>query len=140
MQIVRTIVWVALLVVFVAFTMLNWDKALAVRIWPEMVWDTRLPAVVVVSFLLGLIPMWLIHRGSKWRLQRRISGLEAAARSAALTAPHSPPATSPAAPVEGVIDPTPAEPASTHLAPAPDAPSPPGPVPGAPVPKDDILR
>lgn len=136
MQVVRTIIWVALLVVFVAFTMLNWDKALTVRIWPEIVWDTRLPAVVVVSFLLGLIPMWLIHRGSKWRLQRRIAGLEAAARSAAFTAPPPPgPASAPpVTPVEGVIDPLPADPLPAD--PSPSA----APVPGAPVPKDDILR
>jgi putative membrane protein len=119
MQIVRTIIWVALLVVFVAFTMLNWDKALTVRIWPDIVWDTRLPAVVVVSFLLGLIPMWLIHRGSKWRLQRRIASLEAAARNAAIAAPPPTPATTPA----------PAEPLT------PDAP-----VDGAPKPKDEILQ
>ena len=90
MQIVRTIVWVALLVAFVALTVLNWDITLAMRIWPGMVWDTRLPAIVVVSFLLGLVPMWLVHRGAKWRLQRRISGLEAAARSVAVAPPPAP--------------------------------------------------
>ncbi|MFA9201909.1 MAG: LapA family protein [Cypionkella sp.] len=138
MQIVRTIVWVALLVVFVAFTMLNWDKALTVRIWPGIVWDTRLPAVVVVSFLLGLLPMWLIHRGSKWRLQRRIASLETAARNAAIAPAPSGPApvatASAAAPVEGVIDPTPADPplaATDHRDP---------PLTGTPVPKDEILR
>lgn len=94
MQIVRTIVWVALLVAFVALTVLNWDITLAMRIWPGMVWDTRLPAIVVVSFLLGLVPMWLVHRGAKWRLQRRISGLEAAARSVAVAPPPAPATTS----------------------------------------------
>jgi len=93
MQIVRTIVWVALLVAFVALTVLNWDITLAMRIWPGMVWDTRLPAIVVVSFLLGLVPMWLVHRGAKWRLQRRISSLEAAARSVAVAPSASPLAT-----------------------------------------------
>ena len=121
MQIVRTIIWVALLVVFVAFTVLNWDKALSVHIWPELIWDTRLPAVVVVSFLLGLIPMWMIHRGSKWRLQRRISNLEAAARNAAVAAPPAPAA-----------DP--------HPQPAAQPTSPVEPVEGTPKPKDEILN
>jgi lipopolysaccharide assembly protein A len=122
MQIVRTIIWVALLMVFVAFTMLNWDKALTVRIWPGIVWDTRLPAVVVVSFLLGLIPMWLIHRGSKWRLQRRVANLEVSARNAAMAVPPPVPAAVPAS-----------SPPDSPLTPA-------EPVDGAPKPKDEILK
>lgn len=125
MQIIRTITWVALLIVFVAFTVLNWDKALTVHIWPELVWDTRLPAVVVVAFLLGLVPMWLIHRGSKWRLQRRISGLETSLRNAAMATPAPPPAaTPPATPLHAVEGP----------------PAPAEPVAGAPKPKDEILK
>lgn len=126
MQIIRTITWVALLMVFVAFTVLNWDKALTVHIWPELVWDTRLPAVVVVAFLLGLIPMWLIHRGSKWRLQRRISGLETSLRNAAMATP---------APSVAAPPPT-AEP--LHAVEGPPAPA--EPVAGAPKPKDEILK
>jgi len=116
MQIVRTILWVVLLIAFVALTLLNWDTQLAVRIWPGIVWDTRLPAVIVVTFLLGLVPMWLIHRGSKWRLQRRIVTLENAARANAIATP------TPAAPA----------PAAEPLAPV-------APVEGAPVPRNDIL-
>lgn len=115
MQIVRTIVWVALLIAFVALTLLNWDIQLAVLIWPGIVWDTRLPAVIVVAFVLGLVPMWLIHRGSKWRLQRRIAGLENAARANALAAAPAP------------------------APPAADPPVSAAPVAGAPVPRDDIL-
>ena len=114
MQIVRTIAWVALLIALFALTLLNWETQLAVRIWPGIVWDTRLPAVIVVAFVLGLVPMWLIHRGSKWRLQRRVSALESAARTQAV-APVVPPPP---------VDPEP-------LAPAP--------VEGAPVPRDQIL-
>lgn len=125
MQIVRTIVWVALLIAFVALTMLNWDTQLAVRIWPGIVWDTRLPAVIVVAFLLGLVPMWLIHRGSKWRLQRRINTLENAARVQAAAVPAPSPSAAPA-------------PASEH-APATAEPLAPAPVEGAPARRDDIL-
>ena len=128
MQVVRTIIWVALLIVFVAFTLLNWDKALTVHIWPQLVWDTRLPAVVVVSFLLGLIPMWLIHLGSKWRLQRRIAGLEASARNAALAAaPATTTTTAPLTPDNAPLPPT--EPYPSQA-----------PVEGAPKPRDEILK
>src|SRR5688572_501013 len=81
MKYVRMIVWVLLLVVLVAFSITNWQPV-EVKIWDNLVLETKIPALVVVSFLLGLVPMWLIHRGVRWRLQRRISGLESAHRSA----------------------------------------------------------
>ncbi len=110
MQIVRTISWVLVLVIVALFTFANWDERATVNIWSDLVWDTRLPAVAIVSFVLGLIPMWLLHRGTKWRLNRRIQTLENAARSAALSR-HNP-----------KLAPSPAEPATTDdtLAPTDD--------------------
>lgn len=108
MQIVRTIIWVLVLVVIALFTFANWDERATVNIWSDLVWDTRLPAVAVVSFVLGLIPMWLLHRGTKWRLSRRIQTLENAARSAALSRhnPSSSAATSPSAKTDDTLSPT----------------------------------
>jgi hypothetical protein len=39
----------------------------------------------VISFLLGLLPMWLLHRIAAYAARRRISSLEVAARTAAVT-------------------------------------------------------
>jgi len=94
MQIVRTIVWVLILVGIIAFTFGNFDRQTDVRIWPGLVWDTRVPAIVIVSFVLGLIPMWLYHRGVKWSLNRRIRSLESAVKSNALAQRHQPTASS----------------------------------------------
>lgn len=80
MQIVRTLVWTVLLVLLLAFSFFNW-KPVEVQIWSNLVLETKVPALVIVSFLLGLVPMWLLHRGVKWRLGRRIGALETAARS-----------------------------------------------------------
>ena len=80
MQIVRTIVWVVILAALLIFTAFNWNSV-EVQIWTNMVLETKIPALVIVAFLLGLVPMWLIHRGTKWRLKRRIAGLESAARA-----------------------------------------------------------
>jgi hypothetical protein len=92
MQIVRTILWVVIFVLLLAFSYFNW-RPVEVQIWDNLVLETKVPALVVLSFLLGLVPMWLVHRGSKWRLKRRIVALETAARTAAITpvAPPSPP-------------------------------------------------
>jgi uncharacterized integral membrane protein len=85
MKYVRMIVWTLLLVALVAFSVTNWQPV-EVKIWDNLILETKLPALVVGSFLLGLLPMWLIHRGVRWRLHRRIAGLESAHRSASVTA------------------------------------------------------
>lgn len=78
MAIVRTILWVLILIGLLLFSWANWQPGISVRIWSNLVVDTRLPAVVIVAFLLGLVPMWLFHRGVVWRLNRRIRHLETA--------------------------------------------------------------
>ncbi len=96
MQIIRTAIWVLLLVALLLFSIANWDPTVTVRIWDAIVVDTKIPAIVIVSFLIGFVPMWLYHRGSKWRMSRRIASLENAARLAAPT----PVAASPSATTE----------------------------------------
>lgn len=96
MQVIRTIIWVLILVALLVFAIYNWTPV-SVKIWEGLILETKLPALVIVSFLLGFVPMWLLHQGTKWRLERRIGGLENTMRSASavLAAPaaHSEPAT-----------------------------------------------
>lgn len=80
MQIVRTIVWALIALVLGIFTYANWFR-IDVTIWTDVVLNTPLPMVILSSFLLGFVPMWLTHRAARWRLKRRISSLEAAQRS-----------------------------------------------------------
>ena len=114
MQIVRTIFWVLLLVLLLAFSFFNW-KPVEVQIWDNLVLETKVPALVIVSFLIGLLPMWLIHRGMKWRLHRRITALETAARNNAVAAPTT---TVPA------DEPTPVSPSPAPLRTPPEPPRP----------------
>ncbi|MEL1250572.1 LapA family protein [Aurantiacibacter gilvus] len=99
MQIIRTIIWVLLLVALLLFSAVNWDDVKVV-LWPNsdpaqtIVADTKIPVLVLLSFLIGFLPMWLYHRASKWGMTRKIANLENAARTQANTpvAPPSPPA------------------------------------------------
>jgi uncharacterized integral membrane protein len=84
MQIVRTIVWVLLLVALLLFSAFNW-KPVEVKIWEGLILETKIPALVVISFLLGLVPMWLLNKAQRFNMSRRISSLETAARSASTT-------------------------------------------------------
>ena len=101
MQIIRTILWVLLLALLLLFSYFNW-KPVEVRIWENLLVETKVPALVIVSFLLGLLPMWIFHRGAKWSLTRKIVSLENAARAS--VAPRkeepAPPPPPPAAPPE----------------------------------------
>jgi hypothetical protein len=63
-----------------------------VKIWEGLLLDTKLPVLVIVSFLVGLVPMLLLHRGKMFYLNRRIGSLETAARTAAVTPVAAPPA------------------------------------------------
>ena len=89
MKIVRTIVWVLLLVALLIFSAFNW-KPVEVKIWEGLLVETQIPALVVIAFLVGLVPMWLLHRASRWNYDRRIASLENAARASAM-APAVPP-------------------------------------------------
>lgn len=98
MQFVRMLFWVLILAALLIFTAFNW-KPVEVQIWTNLVLETKIPALVVTAFLLGLVPTWLLHRGTRWRLNRRISHLESAARTTATTRPlDTAPAPAPAAP------------------------------------------
>ncbi len=89
MQIVRTVVWVVVTIALLLFALNNWVPV-QVKIWEELVLETRLSALVIVTFLLGMLPTWLISKIGRWRLTRRIGALENSVRASAIP-PVSPP-------------------------------------------------
>jgi putative membrane protein len=92
MQIIRTVVWVVVLIALLLFSINNWTT-IEVKIWEGLLLETKLPVLVAISFLLGLIPMWLLHKAGKWRLNRRINALENTVKATSTT-PAPPLATS----------------------------------------------
>ena len=119
MQILRTVVWVVVAIALLIFSIMNWDPV-EVKIWEGLVLETKIPALVIVSFVLGLLPMWMLHRGTKWRLTRRINTLENAVRTSVGT--EVPPADRPATAVQPAVGPETAAPAAAT--PPPEAPAP----------------
>ncbi len=84
MQIIRTIIWVVVLIALLLFSINNWQDV-EVKIWEGLILQTKLPALVVASFMLGLLPMWLLHKTAAWRLRRRIGTLENSVRAASVS-------------------------------------------------------
>lgn len=90
MQIIRTLIWIAITIVLVAFIAMNWQRA-PVHIWPlerdYLQFDWPVGFIALVFFLLGFTPMWLYHRAGKWRWRRRVSALEQSVRATAAQPP-----------------------------------------------------
>ncbi|HKX80281.1 MAG TPA: LapA family protein [Novosphingobium sp.] len=79
MQVFRTVIWIVVTIVLVAFIAMNWHKA-PVNFWPleedYLHFEWPVGVIALVFFLLGLLPAWLVHRATRWRLNRRIASLE----------------------------------------------------------------
>ena len=86
MQIIRTVVWVLVIVALFLFSLNNWTPV-EIKIWEGLILETKLPALVLIAFLLGLAPMWLLAKTAKWRLNRRINALENSVRANAAPPP-----------------------------------------------------
>ncbi|HZF45734.1 MAG TPA: LapA family protein [Sphingomonadaceae bacterium] len=81
MNIIRTIIWVVVAIALLIFTLNNWSPV-EVKIWEDIVLETKKPVLVIISFLVGFLPVWLLHRGTRWQLRRRITSLETAVKNA----------------------------------------------------------
>jgi len=126
MQVIRTIIWVLILFGVLLFSFFNWNPV-EVTIWDNLVVETKVPALVIISFLIGFLPVWLYSRGVIWSLNRKIRSLEIAAKASSVSAaaresdreeaerqeeahsePQPAPATDPApAPAPAAVDTTP---------------------------------
>ena len=71
MQFLKTLFWVALAVILVLFASVNWN-AVTVKLWGGLEADIKLPILILSSFLLGFLPMLVIHRARLWSLKRRL--------------------------------------------------------------------
>lgn len=91
MQFIKILLWVLLLVGSFIFWWTN--EARTTLDLGTAVVEARTSTFVLLAFLVGFLPTWLLLRGSKWRLMRRIRTLEAAARPA--PAPVSAPTPAP---------------------------------------------
>jgi len=91
MQFLRTAFWVVIAVALAFFCMANYVPV-TVRLWGDLVMETKLPVLLIGAFLLGALPFWIMARATRWRLTRRLDSTERAL--AAVTTPPAPPAAS----------------------------------------------
>jgi putative membrane protein len=104
MQFLKTLMFIMLAVVFVVFAYNNW-QAVTVDLWSGLQLVTKLPVLLLLTFLAGFLPLWAYHRTTSWRMKRRIATLEAnQQRAAAGTAVTVPEQAAPTTPVTDIIN------------------------------------
>jgi len=59
----------------VAFAINNWT-VVSLQLWGGLIADVNLPLLVLAAFLLGLVPMWVTYRATRWRLRQRLATCE----------------------------------------------------------------
>ena len=77
MQFLRTLFWVIVAVIVVIFSVRNWT-AVTIHLWGGIEADVKLPVMLFAAFLVGLLPMFVLHRATRWRLRRRLENAERA--------------------------------------------------------------
>jgi len=75
MQFLKTLFWVLIAVLVALFARANWTPV-TLNLWNDIQADTKLPVLVVVGFLIGWLPTWLILRARIWSMQRRLDAME----------------------------------------------------------------
>lgn len=75
MQFLKTLFWVLLAVVLVLFGTRNWADV-TLNLWGDIQADIKIPILLLIVFLLGLLPTWLVMRARMWSMNRRIEALE----------------------------------------------------------------
>lgn len=87
MRFLSTLFWVLLAVITVLFASRNWNDV-TLSLWGDLQADVKIPILLLIVFLLGFLPTWVVHRARLWSHRRRIEALER--QNVASTAEESP--------------------------------------------------
>lgn len=93
MQVIRTLLLILITIVVVSFIAINW-QTVPLNLWPisdgkylYVEWPVGL--VFIFGILLGFVPMWLLHKGVRWQLNRRIDLMENTVKASSMGQPSA---------------------------------------------------
>jgi lipopolysaccharide assembly protein A len=75
MQFLKTVFWVLLAVLVALFGVRNWADV-TLNLWGDIQADVKVPILLLIAFLLGWLPTWLIMRARLWGMKRRIEAFD----------------------------------------------------------------
>ena len=72
MNFLKTLFWVVVAVSLAIFATRNWNDV-TVSLWGSLQADVKLPIMLLLTFLVGFLPPYLLLRGRIWRLRRKLA-------------------------------------------------------------------
>ena len=75
MNFLRTLFWVVLAVSLAIFANRNWTDV-TLNLWGNIQAEVKLPFLLLITFLIGFAPLYLIMRGRVWNLRRKLAVAE----------------------------------------------------------------
>lgn len=75
MRFLSTVFWALVAAVAALFSWVNWNPV-SLHLWGDLQADVKLPLLLLVVFLIGFLPTWLIMRARIWQFRRRMESLE----------------------------------------------------------------
>ncbi|HUG45401.1 MAG TPA: hypothetical protein VMK31_02665 [Sphingomicrobium sp.] len=72
MRFLKILFWLTLAVVVTLFAARNW-RDVTIDLWGDLQADIKIPVLVLMAFLLGFLPAWLICRARLWRVKNRVT-------------------------------------------------------------------
>lgn len=75
MHFLKTLLWVVIAVFLAILASRNWHDV-TLNLWGDIQADVKVPVLLIVMFLIGFIPAWMVLRARVWQLRRRLDSLE----------------------------------------------------------------
>lgn len=72
MRFLNTLFWIVIAALVSVFSARNW-RDVTVDLWGNLQADIKMPVLLLIAFLIGLVPMWLILRAKLWRVNNRVT-------------------------------------------------------------------
>lgn len=103
MQFLRTLIWVLVAGIVVAFSINNW-VTVPIRLWAGLIADINLPLLMFLAFSIGFVPLFVYHVAGNWRMKSRLTNAERALADLRAANAAPPPAATTLTP-EPIVDP-----------------------------------
>lgn len=75
MRFLSTVFWALVAAIAALFSWVNWNPV-SLHLWDDLQADVKLPLLLLVVFLLGFLPTWLMMRARIWQFRRRMESIE----------------------------------------------------------------
>lgn len=98
MQFLKTLFWVMIAVIAVIFSYRNWTPV-TINLWGGLQADIKLPILLLIAFLVGFLPWYILHKATRWQLRRKLDAAQRALAEARATGATDPAATTTPAPL-----------------------------------------